>query len=109
MKLNSPWIQWTWLVLLLLTPIVLWILPADFFDNGEIIMCPSRAFFDIECFGCGMTRAVMHLHHWELPDAMYFNRGSALVYPGLIITWGIWTFKAAQSLNLLKRFSRKAE
>lgn len=112
MKINwhAPVIQWTWLVLLLLTPLVLWILPADFFDHGEVILCPSRAFFDFECLGCGMTRAVMHLHHWQIADAVYFNMGSLLVYPGLIITWGTWTFQAAKQLGLIDRLqaSRKS-
>ena len=108
MKLNSPYIQWSWLVLLLLTPIVLWILPADFFDHGEVILCPSRAWFDIECFGCGMTRAIMHFHHWEFADAIYFNMGSVLVYPGLIITWGMWVFSAAKRLDLLRFLPKKS-
>ena len=79
-----------WAILLLLTPIILWILPSDFFDDSNVIVCPSRLFFNIECFGCGMTRAVMHLHHLEPDDAIYFNKGVFLIYPGLIFVWFSW-------------------
>ncbi|MEM9984968.1 MAG: DUF2752 domain-containing protein [Bacteroidota bacterium] len=101
---NRP-VQWAWLSLLLLVPIVLWILPAHFFDEGEFIVCPSRAWLGIECFGCGMTRAVMHFHHLEVADALYFNLGSAVVYPALIVVWAIWVYKAMLRLGLVK--SRK--
>lgn len=96
-------INYFWLGALLLTPIILWILPADFFDEGETI-CPSKIFFDLECLGCGMTRAVMHLHHLELDEAIYYNYGVVLIFPTLILVWCIWvraafkTVKNAQKL-----------
>jgi hypothetical protein len=106
MKLrHSKKILYVWLGLLLLTPIVLWILPSDFFNNSEVIVCPSRLFFNIECFGCGMTRAVMHLHHFETDDAIYFNKGVFLVYPGLIYIWFTWvkgTYKLVKLQPLQK-------
>lgn len=95
-------ITWFWLILLLLVPIVLWILPADFFDNSKVELCPSKLFFDVECFGCGITRAVMHLHHAEFDDAVYFNRGSLVIYPALILVWFIWAFSAVKKLGIIK-------
>lgn len=100
MFLNNRFIQWAWMVMLLLTPFVLWMLPGDFFDESETIICPSRLFFNIECLGCGMTRAIMHMHHFEFSDALYYNYGSVLVYPGLIIVWFIWLFKVAKRLGI---------
>jgi hypothetical protein len=41
-----------------------------------------------------MTRAVMHFHHFEFDDAIYFNRASFIVYPALVVVWTMWTFKA---------------
>jgi Protein of unknown function (DUF2752) len=93
---------WLWLIALLLTPIILWLLPADFFDDGEVIMCPSRLFFNFECLGCGMTRAIMHIHHFDFDDAVFFNKGSLAIYPALIIVWFVWTIKAARQVDLLK-------
>jgi hypothetical protein len=95
-------LQWAWLSLLILTPIVLWILPSDFFDGNEVILCPSRLFFDVECLGCGMTRAVMHMHHFEFEDAIFFNYGSVAVYPALGVIWVMWLVKAGRQTGLLK-------
>lgn len=103
-ELNSSFknrfITWGWLAFLILAPIVLWILPADFFDNGQAI-CPSKLFFDIECLGCGMTRAVMHFHHFDYDSAIYYNTGVFLVYPALVILTCIWAYKASRKLGLI--------
>lgn len=101
MKIRKNHILWAWFILLLLTPIVLWLLPADFFDNGQSI-CISKVFFNVECLGCGMTRAVMHLHHLELEDAIFYNQGSAVIYPALIVIWVMWVVKAARELGILR-------
>ena len=79
-----------WVFLLAITPIILWILPGNFFDGDGPIVCPSRLFFDIECFGCGITRAVQHFHNFQFEDALYFNSLVVLVYPGLVFTWFLW-------------------
>lgn len=75
------------LMVLLVIPIALLILPSDFFDNGESI-CPSKRFLDIECLGCGLTRAVMHLIHLDFSTAWAFNKMSYVVVPLGIFYWG---------------------
>ena len=99
-----PKARWTWLIALLIFPIVLWILPADFFDNGKIILCPSKLLLGIECGGCGITRATMHLHHFELENALYYNPLVVIIYPLLIGIWCSWVYKNSKELDLLKRF-----
>ena len=37
-----------------------------------------------------MTRAVMHLHHLELTEAVYYNPAVVLVYPSLVWLWQHW-------------------
>ncbi|MDX2249054.1 MAG: DUF2752 domain-containing protein [Bacteroidia bacterium] len=86
-----------WLCMLLVFPLVLWALPSDFFDEGQSI-CPSYVFLGIECLGCGITRAVMHLHHFEFDDAIYYNNGVFVIYPLLIVVWGYWLYLAAIQL-----------
>ncbi len=88
-----------WLIALLLTPIILWLLPATFFDEGTEI-CPSRVFLDTDCLGCGITRAVMHLHHFDVMEAFYYNAGIIWVYPFLVYSWFTWTKYALEELNL---------
>ena len=73
-------------------PIVLIILPKDFFDKGDSY-CLSVMLFDIECYGCGMTRAIMHLIHLDYEGAFVFNMLSFIVLPIILFLWGRWLFK----------------
>lgn len=75
-----------YLVILILIPIVLLILPADFFDKGESI-CLSVFLFDIECYACGLTRAIQHLIHFDFSIGYEYNRLSILVFPFLIVSY----------------------
>jgi len=72
--------------LLILTPIILILLPSSFFDNGDSV-CISVLFFDKECYGCGMTRAIQHLIHFNLTDAKELNKLSFIVLPLLIFSY----------------------
>ena len=74
------------IIILFSVPIILFILPADYFDNGQSI-CASVLLFDIECYGCGMTRAVMHLIHLEFTKAIEYNKLVILVFPLLTLLW----------------------
>jgi len=101
-KVKKPfpkWLQKAWLAALLATPVVLWILPADQFDEGRS-MCPSVLLFDLECYGCGTTRAIQHFHHFEFGDAMYFHSLSPLIYAFLVFLWGTWTYHTAARLGV---------
>ena len=81
---------WTMPIGIVISPFILWLLPADFFDNSGLITCPSLFLFDMECLGCGMTRAIMHLHHFQMDSALTFNRGVLLIYPLLIYFWFVY-------------------
>lgn len=65
---------------LLLIPLVLLVLPADFFDTGRAA-CLSVILFDKTCYGCGITRAVHHLIHLEFLEAYNFNKLVVIVFP----------------------------
>ncbi|MCX7605764.1 MAG: DUF2752 domain-containing protein [Bacteroidia bacterium] len=73
-------------LIILLTPLVLLILPADFFDEGPVI-CPSRLLLEVECPGCGLTRATQHLIHWDWQTALDFNPLVLLTTPILAWLW----------------------
>jgi hypothetical protein len=77
-------------------PILLIILPATFFDTGQTI-CPSKALLDIDCLGCGMTRAIQHLIHFDFEAAYNFNKLSFLVFPILVVVW------CKQTINAIKQ------
>lgn len=67
-------------------PLILLFLPSDFFDSGESI-CLSIVLFGIECYGCGMTSAMMHLIHGEFELAFAYNILSFLAFPILAFLW----------------------
>lgn len=75
-----------YLLVLILIPIVLVILPADFFDSGTSI-CLSIYLFNAECYACGLTRAIQHLIHLEFLLAYEFNKLSVIVFPLLLISY----------------------
>ena len=74
------------LIILLLGPLILFFLPSDYFDQGQSV-CLSVVFFDLECYGCGMTRALMHLIHFEFFEAYEYNKLVILVFPLLFLWW----------------------
>jgi len=96
-------IQYIKLILLILIPITLLILPANFFDNGKSV-CLSVMLLDIECYGCGITRAIMHLIHFDLEEALYYNSLSFIVLPILIYTWQDLLRRTIKRLKLKERF-----
>lgn len=74
------------LVFLLVIPFLLLLLPSTYFDEGKSL-CLSVILLDIECIGCGLTRAVMHLLHLEFQLAWEYNKLSFLVVPIGVLFW----------------------
>jgi hypothetical protein len=70
-------------------PIVLWLLPASFFDHGQSL-CLSVLLFDQECFGCGITRAIQHAIHFDFYTAWNYNKLVVIVAPILVFVWLKW-------------------
>ena len=70
----------------IIAPVALLLMPIDFFDSGESI-CLSKRLAGIECYGCGLTKAVMHFVHFDFKGAWGFNQLSFLVVPMLFPLW----------------------
>lgn len=73
-------------VVLMVLPIILIALPADYFDQGESI-CLSHLLAGVDCYACGMTRGVMHLIHFDFATAWELNPLSYVVLPLLVLYW----------------------
>jgi len=89
------------LILLLVIPIILWVLPASFFDSGQSL-CLSVLLLDKTCYGCGITRAVQHCMHGEFLIGYQFNPLVVIVLPLLIYLWAkliIFNFKSIINLK----------
>ena len=68
------------------TPIVLTMLPANYFDEGQSL-CLSVFLLNTECFACGLTRGTMHLIHFDFFTAYSFDKGSFVLFPLLVYLW----------------------
>ncbi len=99
----KKFLKTAWLILILITPFVLWLLPSGFFDDTGVVTCPSVALFNFECIGCGMTRAVMHFHHFNFNEALYYNYGVIIIYPFLAIMWVIYFLKGLRYFGIVKK------
>jgi Protein of unknown function (DUF2752) len=84
-RFKKTW-QYTQVALFLGVPLLLLHLPATFFDKGQTL-CPSKLFFNVECLGCGITRATMHLLHGDWQTAIYYNMLSIPLLPILVYAW----------------------
>jgi hypothetical protein len=99
---NSPYFLITKTSGYVLLPLVLLLLPADFFDQGQSL-CLSKLLAGIECQGCGMTRAIMHLIHLDVAGAAGFNKLCFIVFPVLSFLWAQWFIKDYKRLLQLKQ------
>jgi hypothetical protein len=70
----------------LLIPVILLLLPATFFDEGQSL-CLSQLLAGVSCYGCGMTRAIMHLIHLDFAAAYEFNKLAFITFPVLSFLW----------------------
>ena len=95
--------KWHYLVLaiMVIIPIVLILLPADYFDEGRAT-CLSVMVLGKECFACGMTRAAMHLIHLEWDMALYFNAASFIIFPLLAFGYAWYFIQLLRKTELLK-------
>jgi hypothetical protein len=69
---------------LALFPLILILLPANAFDKGPDI-CLFTILSGYHCWGCGLTRACMHMIHLDFVTAEAYNRMVFIVLPMLCI------------------------
>ncbi len=104
MTLHSKYLKiWRYLRILfwIIVPVILLVLPADFFDQGQSI-CLSILLFKQECYACGLTRALMHLIHFEFAEAYYYNILAFIVFPLLAYQWALWFWDDWKKLKLTR-------
>jgi hypothetical protein len=88
-------------------PAFLFLLPIDFFDSGQSV-CLSVLLLDIECYGCGMTRALMHLIHFDFATAWSYNKLSFVVLPAFFWLWLQSVFFLSLPQKIKRIFGSKA-
>lgn len=62
------------------------IIPTDLVARGPVV-CLSRLLLGLECWGCGMTRAISAAMHGEIHQAIDYNWRVVVVLPLLGVIW----------------------
>jgi hypothetical protein len=86
------------LLLIILLPLIIFLLPIDFFNQGKSI-CLSKVLLKTECYACGLTRACKHLMHLDFEAAFQYNMGSFIVFPLIAFLWIKWYFEERRRLK----------
>ena len=76
----------TKLLILVLIPVVLYAIPLENICNGNTI-CIFTNVFGVECWGCGITRAIFSALHLRFHEAWYYNSLFVVVLPLLLFLW----------------------
>ena len=71
---------------LVVSPLILFFINVSTVENNPSV-CLSVVFFNQECYGCGMGRALFNLFHLNFKEAYYYNSLSFVVFPLLLFTW----------------------
>lgn len=85
-------------IFLIVTPIILLLLPATFFNNKSTI-CMSVLLFNQNCYACGLTRATMHLIHFDFYKAWEYNPLSFITTPLISTIWIYYIYKYQKRLK----------
>jgi Protein of unknown function (DUF2752) len=78
---------------ILLVPVVLFFIPLDWIKGQN----SYKNILGNECIGCGMTRAVLSVIHFQFENAYNYNKLVIVVFPLLVYIW---------SKSVLKRFKK---
>ena len=71
---------------ILVLPVLLYLVPLDWLNKQHTI-CLFKNIFGIDCYGCGITRAVLSGLHFNFEDAINYNIMVVIVLPLLIYIW----------------------
>lgn len=88
-------------VLILVAPFFLYLIPLDAIFHGTTL-CLIKNTFGVECYGCGMTRALFSLLYLDFDGAFHYNRLVVIVAPVLIFIWIksiIFSFRKRKKIN----------
>lgn len=73
-------------LIFILIPIVLYFIPLDWLTKQHTV-CLYKNITGHDCYGCGLTRAVLSALHFEFVKAFHYNKLFIIVMPLLIYIW----------------------
>lgn len=89
-----------------LIPLAVYFIPPEWIMNQHSV-CLFLNITGHECYGCGMTRAVISAIHFRFDDAFHYNRLSPVVLPLLIYIWAKTIVSLLQGTQFLRVHRKK--
>ena len=83
---------------LLILPVLLFFIPVDWLNKQHSI-CLFKNLTGHECYGCGITRAVVSTVHLHFETAFHYNKLIIIVFPLLVYVWIKTVYKYFKELR----------
>jgi len=80
------------LAIIIILSIIFYCIPKDYL-GGTYPICLFRILFNINCIGCGTTRAVWSILHLRFYEAIEYNKLIIITFPLLSGSILLWIFK----------------
>ena len=68
-------------------PIVLYFLPLNNILHQQHSICIYKNITGRDCYGCGITRAILLVMHLQIEYALKYNKMVVIVLPILFYVW----------------------
>ena len=85
-------------VVVAVLPLVAYLVPERWIMQGHSI-CLVYNLFGVECWGCGMTRALYSLMHLRFIEAWGYNRAVVVVAPLMVYVWIKWVVRLVKTIK----------
>lgn len=72
---------------LAIVPAILYFIPYDWVYEKDDTICMFKNLTGLECPGCGMTRALISIIHFDFVIAYGYNKLVVVVAPLLLFLW----------------------
>ncbi|MDR1090755.1 MAG: DUF2752 domain-containing protein [Prevotella sp.] len=86
------------LFIITFAPVVLFFIPVAWLNRQHSI-CLYKNITGHDCFGCGITRAVLSVLHFDFGTAFHYNKMVVIVFPLLVYIWVNKIVKLIKELN----------
>ena len=73
-------------IVILIMPILLYFIPVEWL-NKQPTICLFKYMFGFDCYGCGITRAIISGIQLNLQGALEYNKMIVIVLPLLTYIW----------------------
>lgn len=83
-------------VVVALAPLCVYIIPKWWLFDESHTLCLFHNLMGQDCWGCGMTRALVSVAYLDFYGAWHYNRAVIVVAPLLVWLWGKWVWQLAK-------------